>query len=58
MSLRGQLQDLYYAISADIEHGECFYDEEMFNSFIRTLDEMKSIANQYFDENQSELEEE
>lgn len=58
VSLRGQLQDLYYAISADIEHGECFYDQEMFKSFCCNLDKMKIIAKQYFEENQMGIEEE
>lgn len=55
MSYKGQLQNLYYFISADIEHGECFYDKEMFDVFCKHLDKMKEVAKQYFDENQREI---
>lgn len=54
MRNKGELQNLYYEISADIEHGECFYDKEMFTSFIKNLDNMKKAAIQYFNENQEE----
>lgn len=54
LSLKGELQDLYYAISADIEHGECFYDKDMFDDFIKNLDKMKETAYWCFYENQKE----
>jgi hypothetical protein len=52
MSKRSLLHSLYYDIAADIEHGECFYDKEMFDSFIRSLDRMKKVAIEYFNDNQ------
>lgn len=57
-ALRKQITDLYYAVSADIEHGECFYDPEMFNEFINTLDKMKELAQKYYEENRQKVENE
>ena len=54
MSLRKEVRDLYYSISADVEHGECFYDLEMLNEFCARLDMMKDLAQKYYKENQEE----
>lgn len=55
-SLRGQIQELCYAIASDIEHGECFYDQGMFIEFCENLDKMKELSCQYYNENLDEIE--
>lgn len=54
MEIEQQIKDLYYSISASIEHGECFYDSDMLNDFITSLDKMKELAQQYYVENKQE----
>lgn len=56
--LREQIEDLNYDISANIDHGECFYEEDMLKDFIAILDKMKELAIKYYQENQSEMEDE
>lgn len=57
-NLRKQINDLACQISNDVDHGECFYDYEMFNDFIESLDEMKKLALRYYSENKAEMENE
>lgn len=54
IELRRAVHNLGEEIAADIHHGECFHDKEMFNDFIRNLDKMKKVAKMYFDSNQEE----
>lgn len=56
--MKDKLKELYYEVSADIEHGECFYDEEMFEIFLANLDQLKEVAQRLFYENQDDEEEE
>lgn len=55
MSLREDVDNLWVSIDGDIEHGECFYDKDMLNDFLKDLDKLKKIAIEYFEENQKEL---
>jgi hypothetical protein len=57
LEFRQQIIELGYEISGDIDHAECFYDEEMLKDFISNLDKLKSIAREYFISNKSEMEE-
>ncbi|MEH6848584.1 hypothetical protein [Bacillus pseudomycoides] len=58
LELRRKIIDLGYSISGDIDHGECFYDEEMLNDFCKSLDRMKELASEYYSSNKKELDEE
>lgn len=56
MSLKNEIKELYYSISADIEHGECFYSQRWFDDYCKTLDELKQKSIEYFNENKLEME--
>lgn len=58
MKLRGKVWDVYYAISADINHGECFYDEVMLKEFHKNLDDLKVFSQQLYNEYQKECKDE
>lgn len=58
LELRQALIDLACEIDGDVDHGECFYDEEMLNEFISNLDKMKNLAREYFISNKCEMEDE
>jgi hypothetical protein len=55
--IRQQIIDLANEIDSDVDHGECFYEEDMFKEFIANLDKMKKLAKQYYKQNQKEMEE-
>ncbi|WP_319618421.1 hypothetical protein [Bacillus cereus group sp. BfR-BA-01700] len=55
LELRGKIIDLGCEISGDIDHGECFYDEDMLKDFCKSLDRMKELASDYYDSNRKEL---
>lgn len=55
-SLRWEVEDLACDISCSIDHGECFYDAEMFNEFIADLERLKNLAVAYYRENRDEKE--
>jgi hypothetical protein len=57
-SFRQQMADLSYEIDGDIDHGECFYEKEMLDDFIKNLDKMKELAYAYFKENEIKDEDE
>ncbi|RXZ78040.1 hypothetical protein EBB07_28705 [Paenibacillaceae bacterium] len=54
MSLRSEVRELHYSISADIEHGECFYSEKYFAEFIEKIDQLKETSEKLFEENKAE----
>jgi hypothetical protein len=56
-NLRQQIQDLVCEIDGDVHHGECFYEENMLQSFIKNLDKMKRLSKKYYEENKKEMEE-
>lgn len=56
-SLSQQIDDLGYEIAGDIDHGECFYEEDMLNDFIENLDKMKKLAKKFYQQNKAETEE-
>lgn len=54
----GMKEDLEYLaqeIEADIHHGECFYEQEMYRDFIAKLNKMKKMARKYYQKNVEEL---
>ena len=57
MKLRGEVQDLTDVIAGDVNHGECFYEKDMFDDFINNLDKMKDLAQKYYESNKKEMEE-
>lgn len=57
MNLRGQVHDLADEIAGDVHHGECFYEKDMLDDFIKNLDKMKELATKYYESNRKELEE-
>jgi hypothetical protein len=57
LEFRQQIIELGYEIAGDIDHAECFYDEDMLKDFISNLDKLKSLAREYFISNKSEMEE-
>jgi hypothetical protein len=58
LELRKQIMDLSYEISGDIDHGECFYDEDILSDFCESLDRMKDLALDYYKSNREELDDE
>lgn len=50
--LRGEIQDLGDEIHNDIHHGECFYDKQMLQEFVSTLNTLEVKALQYWASNQ------
>ena len=52
--LLSKLDELIHDIYSEFGHGECFFEEDMFNDFIKLLDKTKEVAKQYFEENQKE----
>ncbi len=58
MKLRKKLHDLWAGIDGDIDHGECFYDFEMFKEFCERLDELKETALYYYESNREEIKQE
>lgn len=42
-----KVNDLAMEIGATIDHGECFYDDEMFDDFVRMLDKLKELSRKY-----------
>jgi hypothetical protein len=57
MKLRGEVHDLADVIAGDVHHGECFYEKDMLDDFIKNLDKMKDLAQKYYDSNKKEMEE-
>lgn len=57
-SIRREFEDLACQISCSVDHGECFYDEEMLDEFIADLERMKNLAIAYYRENKDEMEDE
>ncbi len=55
MSLKSSAQELVMTILNDVDHGECFYDEEMFEELIDTVDTFKKVAKKVYDENQEDM---
>jgi hypothetical protein len=54
LKLRGKLNDLGMEFFGDIEHGECFYELEMLEGFLKKVDEMKRAALDYYHSNKEE----
>ncbi|EEL69452.1 hypothetical protein [Bacillus mycoides] len=54
LELRGEIIDLGYSISGDIDHAECFYDEDMLKDFCESLDRMKKLAVDYYNSNKED----
>lgn len=53
-SLWKQVQDLTFEIAGEVDHGECFYDEDMLYQFVHKLDKLKSLSFDYYKENYDE----
>ena len=51
---RTHLYDLMYQIYDEFEHGECFFDEEMFDGLIESLNDLIKLSTKYFNENMEE----
>ncbi|GIN88686.1 hypothetical protein J6TS2_50720 [Heyndrickxia sporothermodurans] len=56
LELRSKIKELGYSINGDIDHGECFYEEDMLAEFCESLDRMKELALEYFASNKKEME--
>lgn len=52
--LMHQIMELSLEIDGEIHHGECFYEKKMLDGFIANLDKMKTLALEYYNENQEE----
>jgi hypothetical protein len=57
-SLRKQIEDLDYYITGEIDHGECFYEQDDFYEFIGKLEQLKHLAFKYYEENKKEMRDE
>jgi hypothetical protein len=53
-TIKEQLIYTYEDISISINHGECFYKKKELDDFINTLELLKVLAIQYFQENTEE----
>lgn len=51
-TLNKQIEDLANEITGEIEHGECFYEKNMFYEFIGKLEQLKHLSFQNFKEKQ------
>ena len=51
LSLSLQLLRLADEIHLEINHGECFYEEDMFKEFIKLLDKTKEVGKLFFEKN-------
>lgn len=56
-SLWKQVQDLTFEIAGEVDHGECFYEEEMLEDFQKKLDMLKSLSRELYLKNKKEMEE-
>lgn len=56
MKLRREIHDLTDEIAGDVHHGECFYEKDMFDDFIKTLDKLKDAAQKYYESNKEDEE--
>jgi hypothetical protein len=52
--IRDKIRNLANEIYVDVDHGECFYELDMLNTFCENLDKMKELALQHFHENKEE----
>lgn len=50
------LEEMAIDLANSIHHGECLYDEKMFNEFIEEIDAFKDEAIRTFNKNREELE--
>jgi hypothetical protein len=53
-TIKEQLIYTYEDISMSINHGECFYEKKELDDFINSLELLKILAIQYFQENTEE----
>ncbi|MBS4173489.1 hypothetical protein [Bacillus sp. FJAT-49736] len=56
LELRRKIRDLACEIDGHVDHGECFYEEDMLAGFCKTLDRMKELAQEYYASNKREME--
>lgn len=56
LNLRSDINELSNEIATEINHGECFYDEEEYEEFIRKLDRLRTLSGIYYTENQEDNE--
>lgn len=55
-NLRSELEELANEVSASIDHGECFYEYDMLIEFIETLETIKRLSINHFNEIKKEFE--
>jgi len=54
MNLKDEIFGLVSEIDAEVNHGECFYDDDMYRDFIRVIDELKEISKKFYEINKAE----
>ena len=54
-STKRSVQDIAEDIMNDVEHGECFYGEKQYESFVRLIVELKTASRNLYNENKKHL---
>jgi hypothetical protein len=54
-SIKQQLEDLVMEIDGDVHYGECFYEKEMLDDFLKSLFKLQLLAVHLYTENVSEM---
>lgn len=53
-NLRSEVHELACEIYNEVDHGECFYDEEMLSEFLAKVERFKHACQQYYTQNKEE----